>query len=265
MRFNIVQLTLICTVFISSCTSTKELRYFNDLPDTEVIALPSMPQHDRQIQKGDRLQITIAGFNPASSMEFNNYGGVPSNGSGSLAATVATTGAGSDIGGYLVDPDGFIEFPFIKKVKAEGLTAQHYKDTLTVLVSKYLKDPLVNVRFFDFKFTVLGEVRNPGTFTIPQQRTTLLDVLGAAGDLPRTAKRYDIQIYRDYNGVRKIAKVDLRKKDLLTNPELFQVKHNDVIIVQPRDVALFGEETRAYTTLITVVLGVTTLLISVLK
>jgi polysaccharide biosynthesis/export protein len=195
-------------------------------------------------------------------MDMNNYGGVIAN--GTVAMGSATAG-GSENSGYIVDPDGNIDFPFLGKIKAEGLTVNAYKDTLTRRVAEYMQEPFVNVRFFDFKFTVLGEVRNPGTFTIPQQRTTLLDALGAAGDLPRTAKRYDIQIYRDYNGERKIAKVDLRKKDLLTNPELFQVKHNDVIIVQPRDVALFGEETRAYTTLITVVLGVTTLLISVLK
>jgi polysaccharide export outer membrane protein len=262
MRFNIVQLTLILALFISSCTSTKELRYFNDLPNTDVMSLPSMPQHDRQIQKGDRLQITMAGKRREMAMDMNNYGGVIANGTVAMGSAVA---GGSENSGYIVDPDGFIDFPFLGKIKAEGLTVNAYKDTLTRRVAEYMQEPFINVRFFDFKFTVLGEVRNPGTFTIPQQRTTLLDALGAAGDLPRTAKRYDIQIYRDYNGERKIAKVDLRKKDLLTNSELFQVKHNDVIIVQPRDVALFGEETRAYTTLITVVLGVTTLLISVLK
>jgi polysaccharide export outer membrane protein len=263
MRFNIVTLTLITTILLASCTSTKELRYFNDLPDSPIINLPPMAQDDRFIQKGDRLQITLAGFNPVTSQDFNNYGGTPSNGSGSLGAAAAA--GSSDMSGYLVDVDGMIQFPFIGRVKAEGFTTKLYKDTLTTLVSKYLKDPLVNVRFFDFKFTVLGEVNKPGTFTIPLQRTTILDALGAAGDLPRTAKRYDIQIYRDYNGQRQIAKIDLRKKDILTNAELFQVKHNDVIIVQPRDVSLFNEESRAYMTIFTLLIGVTTLLINILK
>ncbi len=156
----------------------------------------------------------------------------------------------------LVEADGTIEFPYLGRVLARGLTASQYKEKLTGLLTKYLKEPLVSVRFFQIKFTVLGEVRAPGTYTLPLQRTTFLDALGAAGDLPISAKRYDIQIYRDYNGKRTIFKVDLRSKAILYNPSLFQVKHNDVIYVQPRDSRRFSEEARFYASLVTMAVGI---------
>lgn len=240
---------IILPILISSCTATKELRYFNDLPDTNRIELPHMPQVERYIQDGDRLSITIGAQDPEAAALFNAYGGISQSGGGS------TNQGGAEIVGYLVSPDGTLEFPYIGKVSASGLTAMQLKENLTITLSKYLKGPLVSVKFYQIKFTVLGEVRTPGTYTLPLQRTTFLDALGAAGDLPTSAKRYDIQIYRDYNGKRTIFKVDLRKKDILYDAELFQVRHNDVIYVQPRDSRRFSEETRFYTSMITLAVG----------
>lgn len=240
---------ILLPLIISSCTSTKELRYFNDLPDSDRIELPHMPQVERYIQDGDRLSITIGAQDAEAAALFNSYGGVSQQSSSSNPSS-------QEIQGFLVNPDGTIEFPYIGKVTAAGFTAAQFKNQLTVLLEKYLKNPLVNVKFYQIKFTVLGEVRNPGTYNLPLQRTTFLDALGAAGDLPTSAKRYDIQIYRDYNGTRTIFKVDLRKKDILYNPELFQVRHNDVIYVQPRDSRRFSEEARFYASMVTIVVGI---------
>ncbi|MBN9299320.1 MAG: polysaccharide biosynthesis/export family protein [Filimonas sp.] len=261
----IALLVCICItgMLLTSCTSTKQLRYFNDLPDSAVVNLPPMEQQQRIIQKGDMLQITIGAANPEAAAMFNTYGGVLS--SGASAGGGGGGNASGEVAGFLVDANGQVQFPIIGKVNAVGLTTLQMRDSLTSLVSPYLKEPLVNVKFFNMKFTVLGEVRTPGTFTIPLQRTTLLDALGAAGDLPRTARRYDIQIYRDYNGKRQIAKLDLRKKDILNNPDLFQIKHNDVVIVQPRGIKLFDDESRLYLSALTLLVSVGVLLVTILK
>lgn len=254
---------IILLIILSSCGTASQIRYFQDLPDTALVKLPPLEQEPRTIQKLDRLQINIGGRSPEASTVFNNYGGLPTSGTQATASTA--TNATSELVGYLVDEDGKISFPIIGDVNVLGLTTKQLKDTLTTLVTPYLKDPLVNVRFINFKFTVLGEVRSPGTFNLSQQRTTLLDALGAAGDLPRTAKRYDIQLYRDYNGQRRISKIDLRKTALLNNPDLFQVRHNDVIIVQPRNVPLFTEESRAYIGFFSLLLGAATVIISLTR
>jgi polysaccharide export outer membrane protein len=217
------------------------MRYFKDLPDSAVINLPTMPQVERYIQEGDVLQISITGEDPEASAIFNSYNGGQSSGNSNT--------------GYLVAADGTIEFPYLGKTRAIRLTADQYKEQLRTLLSKYLKAPMVNVRFSSIKFTVLGEVRSPGTYTLPLQRTTFLDALGASGDLPQSAKLNDIQVYRDYNGKRTIFKVDLRKKDILFNQELFQIRHNDVIYVQPRESRRVSEEVRYYASLFTLAIG----------
>ena len=177
----IALLACICMVgmLFTSCTSTKQLRYFNDLPDSAVVNLPPMEQQQRIIQKGDRLQITIGATNPEAAALFNEYGGVSSSGASAGGGGAATNNSSSEVAGFLVDANGQVQFPIIGKVNAAGLTTLQMRDTLTTLVGPYLKEPLVNVKFFNMKFTVLGEVRSPGTFTIPLQRTTLLDALGS--------------------------------------------------------------------------------------
>ncbi len=258
MRITRLLVVLLVFLMLQSCTSVRQLRYFNDLPDSTVIHLPTQPQEERIIQVGDRLAISFAGANEEATTYFNSYGGVPTSGGVVGAGGTARVG---EVSGFQVDPDGNLEFPKIGKIKAAGKTNFQLRDTLEKLVAPYLKDPLVTVRFYSFKFTVLGEVRSPGTFDLPSQRTTLLDALGAAGDLPRSAKRHDIQVYRDYNGARKIEKIDLRNAAILNNPDMFQVKHNDVIIVQPRDVRLFGDEARTYIGLASLLISAATILI----
>lgn len=244
---------LVFPFIVTSCVSNKEIRYFNDLPDSSRIELPHMAQVERTIQDGDRLSITIGAQDAEAAALFNSYGGVSSSGSGGIAT--ASRGS-TELQGYLVAADGTIELPYLGKVSASGLTAEQLKVRLTNALSKYLKGPLINVKFFEIKFTVLGEVRRPGTYNLPLQRTTFLDALGAAGDLPISAKRHDIQVYRDYNGVRTIFKVDLRKSDILYDSELFQIRHNDVIYVQQRVRSRFVEETRLYASLLTLGVGI---------
>lgn len=244
---------LVSGLLLFSCTASKQLNYFNDLPDSAVVNLPPFVQQDRVMQVGDRLQITFGGYNVEAAEIFNSYGGSATSG-GSSGRTSNNTGT-NELSGYLIDVNGNVEFPLIGKVKAIGMTTRVLEDTLTNRVRPYLKDPLVTVKFMIFKFTVLGEVRSPGTFNLPMQRTTILDALGAAHDLPRAAKRYDVQIYRDYNGKRSILKVDLRKKELLYDVERFQVRHNDIIYVRTRESRMFSQETQFYTSLITVAAG----------
>lgn len=230
-----------------------------------------MVQEERIIQKGDKLAISVAGESNEATSFFNNYGGIPT--SGGMAGGIGMQqqqqqGGGmgsSEIGGFLVNINGEIEFPILGRIKAEGLSTSRLADTLKTMVKPYLKNPITNVRFMELRFSVLGEVRTPGLKTLPYQRTTLLDALGAAGDLPRSAKRYDIQVYRDYNGKREIFKLDLRNKDILINPELFFVKHNDVIYVQPRDITLFREEAGVYISLVSGLIAFTTLIVTLAK
>lgn len=243
----ICALCLLSVLLLGGCTSQKQLRYFNDLPDTAVVELPPLKQEPRYIQEGDRLMIDIGAEDPRAADKFNNYGGTDG---------MQTARVNNETSGFLVNTDGDIELGFLGKVKATGLTADQFKAVLEKKLATYMKSPIVSVRFILFKFTVLGEVNRPGTFQLPLQRTTFLDALGAAGDLPNSAKRHDILVYRDYNGKRTIFKVDLRKKDILYSSELFQIRHNDIIYVKPRDSRFFSQEARFYVSMLTLLVGI---------
>lgn len=233
--YSIIGIALALGISFSSCTGIKNLQYFNDLPDSTHVFLPPISKEERVIEYGDQLNIMITAEEKDAVAYFNAQG--------------AGTAPG---GGFVVNSMGYLEFPIIGKVKVLGLTERQLKDNLTQLVGKYVKDPLIDVRFTSFRVTVLGEVKSPGAYTMDMQRTNIFQALAVAGDLPNTAKRSDIQLYRDYNGERAVIRFDLRKKDVLYNPEIFELRHNDVIYVKPFRRQLFREDFTFVTSIVTV-------------
>jgi polysaccharide export outer membrane protein len=244
----------------TSCSTGKKLNYFNDLPDAETLELKAMPEHERIIERGDRLDIAFLVKDQESAAFFNKHSMA-----GVANAAAAVTGVAGSVsnGDYLVDIDGEVEVPVVGKIKLAGLTTRQAKQKLTGLVSPFLKEPLVEVNFNTFKITVLGEVKNPGSFIISAQHATLFAALAAAGDLPHSAKRYDVRLYRDYNGKRTISKFDLRKASVLDDPDIFQMRPNDVIYVQARSGSLFKEEFGLFASIFTVLLSAVTLGITI--
>ncbi|MGZ5135437.1 MAG: polysaccharide biosynthesis/export family protein [Flavitalea sp.] len=250
--YSIIGIAFAFWICLSSCGSTKNLRYFNDLPDSTHVFLPPMNKGERVIEYGDHINIFISAEEKDAVAYFNTQGG-------------ASTGTVTPGTGYLVDPLGYIEFPIIGRIKVLGLTERQLKENLTQLIGKYVKDPLVDIRFNTFKVTILGEVNGPGTFTLDMQRTTIFQALAAAGDLPVTAKRYDISLYRDYNGERSIIKIDLRKKEVLYNSEVFEMRHNDVIYVQPSRNQLFRDDFSFFTSMLGLVAGLVSLVVVIIN
>jgi polysaccharide export outer membrane protein len=245
----------------SSCTPTKELQYFQDFPDGTVTNLAPLEAEQRAIQKSDRLFISFGAQDAEAAAIFNRYGGISTSGTDALGAA----GSGSaDAAGFFVDQDGLIDLPLLGKIKADGLTTAQLKDALLRNIKSYLTNPYVSVTVLDFKVTVLGEVRSPGTYNLPQSHPSIFHALGASGDLLRTAKRYDISLIRDYNGARTVTKIDLRSKDLLSNSQAFFLKNNDVIYVQPRKASV-GENPGLIAGVISALISVATLLVTVNK
>lgn len=249
--------TLVFALFVfavaiaaSSCTSSKKINYFTDLPDSALIHLPPLAPEGRVIENGDLLEIGISARSSEAAGFFNKVQG---------SASSPTAGT------YLVDDSGYLEFPILGKVRATGSTADQLKENLTKLVTPYLKEPIIEVRYNTFKVTILGEVRSPGTHTLSMQRTTLFEALGSAGDLPNSAKKYDVLLYRDYNGQRTIRRIDLRTKDVLTNKDVFYVKHNDVFYIQARPSALAKENFGYVASIFSIVVGVLSIAVTLFR
>lgn len=208
-----------------SCTTTKKVVYFNDLADSTSGSLRNAQLNfEAQIQKNDQLMITVGGSNQLDLTTLNSASGM---GTGTTASV-----AGGTTTGYLVESDGNIKFPFIGKVQAEGLTRLQLEDKLTELFKDYTKNPVVNVRFMNYNFSVMGEVNNKGRFNMPGERTTILEAISMAGDLTDMGKRENVLVIREVNGQRNFYRVNLLSKDLFTSP-YYYLKTNDVVYVEP--------------------------------
>jgi polysaccharide export outer membrane protein len=209
-----------------SCTSTKKAVYFSG-QQTGSFEPPVMPKP--VIQNNDLLSITVSSLNPEASAIFNQPGGANNNNNNSVITPTTTTATG-----YLVDGDGSIQFPFLGSVKVAGLTKDELKDKLTkaMVDKKLLVDPIISVRFLNFKVTVLGEVAHPTVVTVPSERITLLEALGLAGDLTIYAKRDNVLVIRDEGGKKVTHRLNLNSTELFSSP-YYYLQTNDVVYVEP--------------------------------
>ncbi|MEO6229425.1 MAG: polysaccharide biosynthesis/export family protein [Ferruginibacter sp.] len=220
----LLMLALVASITSVSCTSSKKILYFQDLKDTTAGSLHSAQiNFENPIQKNDQLFITVGGSNPADLIVLNSANGLTPGGT-SVTANGVTTG-------YLVEADGMIKVPYVGKVEAEGLTRLQLESKLTELFKDYTKNPIVNVRFSNYNFSVLGEVRNSGRFPMPSERTTILEAISVAGDMTDLGKRENVLVIREVNGQREFARVNLLSKDIFKSP-YFYLKTNDVVYVE---------------------------------
>lgn len=236
----VLGLLFIISFFSIGCTTSKEMVYLNDLKsDSTAASFEKSAKYSfsNPIQKNDLLWIVVGGPNSQDLTALNSAIGFP----GGQGAGGAVTNQAANILGYLVESDGTIKLPYVGKVIAEGLTRVELEEKLRVLFSDYTKDPIVNVRFMNYKVTVMGEVTRPGTFLLPNERITILEAIGMAGDLTVMGKRSEVLILREKNGVREIGRVNLLSRDILTSP-YFYLETNDVVYVEPAPAKFFARE-----------------------
>jgi len=175
----------------------------------------------------DLLSIIVAGLDAEVVRPFN----MPTTFISSTQYGGYTTGTPSQPG-YLIDANGNIDFPVIGQIKIAGLDRMTATLLIKEKLSAYLINPIVNIRIINFKVTVLGEVKNPGTFTIPNERITLPEALGIAGDLNITGVRNNVLVIRDVDGKKTETRIDLTSKQLFSS-SVYYLNQNDIVYVEP--------------------------------
>lgn len=245
--FHLLLILCFCiTIFTSSCISTKNVTYFNNLPDSTIITLNKIEPPQPLIQVNDILEIRIGGENEKT------------------VDYISQHFAGGNADNTVVDIDGNIEFPKIGKLKVAGLTRDAAKDTITNAFREYLVDPIVSVKFGGFQFSVLGEVNGPGTFTLTNEKISIFEAIAKAGDLTQFSERKNVRIIRDVNGNRKIITLDLNDSKLLNSPDYYLTRY-DVIYVEPRSLKLVGENLQRTSTYIASVASVLAFIFLIFK
>ncbi len=215
-----------------SCVSTKNITYFQgkgSIDTTRYTTLSAIEPMIPKIQSDDILAITVSSLSEESNIVFN----FPN-----INAITTTNFPGSSNGqprnqplGYLVDPSGNIEMPLVGKTKLLGLTLEESGNLIKEKLEKFLKEPTVNVRLLNHKFTVIGEVNKPGVYNLLDNHTTLPEVIGMAGDLTIYGRRDNVMIVRTTNGKREVVKINLTSREFLDSPYYF-IQNADVIYVE---------------------------------
>jgi len=237
MKKHILFLVLITVVFFSSCTTYKNIPYYQDINQ----AAPSQEMVNNYspfiIQSADILGINVSSRTPESSAIFNYNG----------------KDLQPNVSGYLVNSKGEVQLPLIGSLKVAGLTITQVQDKMSQLLVTYYKDPVVNVRILNFKVIVYGDVQRPNVYTLTDERVTITQALTLAGDLNITAMRQNVVLIREENGKRSFIPLDLTSKNIFQSP-YYYLKNNDEIYVTP-DHTKYASLDRGYRTATLVLSG----------
>jgi polysaccharide export outer membrane protein len=193
----------------------------------ESMAQDKLNSYEIKIQPDDLLVINISAEDPKVTAPFNLNPTSVVGGSGQGAMSK------SAVDNYLVDADGFIDFPELGKLKISGLTRSEVLALFKQKLSAYIKNPIVTIRIENFKVVVQGDVGSPGVFQVNSDRFTLIEALAMAGDLKLTAQRNNILVIRDIDGVKSYHRVDVTKADFINSPYYYMAQ-NDVVYVAPK-------------------------------
>lgn len=220
----VIKLILIITL-LNSCASRTDVAYFQD----EKIGDFTQPKlfYDLIYQPNDMLTIDVNALDPETVKPFN-LATVP------YSLTLIEARTNTRMQTYIVDKEGEIDFPVLGKVKIGGLTRQEATELLKSKISEYVREPLVNIRITNFTVSILGEVNDPGSFIIQDEKVTLAEALGMAGDLTIFGKRDNILLIREIEGIKKFSIIDLTSVRSLS-ASTFGLKQNDVIYVEPNN------------------------------
>jgi len=230
MHLHKLLLLLFVAIFFFSCKTPTDVVYFQGSKHLEKIK--SSNSFTPVFRVDDVVSILVSATDMDAARPFNLMQG--------SSISMLDDGDNSGSGGsgneptYLVDEKGAIDFPVLGKIDVAGLTRLQLKEVIKNQLKIYIKDPIVNVRLKNFKITVIGEVNNPGAFVIPNERITIIEAIGLAGDLTITGKRGNIVVIRENDGVNTYHRVDMTSKNIFDSPVYF-LAQNDVLYIEPNE------------------------------
>jgi polysaccharide export outer membrane protein len=248
-KFVLKSFLFILVLQFSSCVSKKDIIYFQN---DEINQMKVSNSYKTIIKPDDLLQITITALDAEAVKPFNL-------GMVNFSASSGAMGMQQQLN-YLVDTKGEIDFPVLGRLKIGGLSRD---ELIALLKSKlepdYVLNPNINVIITNYKVTVLGDVRKPGSYNIPNERITILEAIGLAGDLNISGQRNKVVVQREEDGEKRQYGVDLLSKELFTSP-VYYLQQNDVVYIKPNYASIQSASANSNTSLF---ISITSILITI--
>lgn len=258
MKFRYLSYLAFLLLVISCNTEKQNINYLRNIEETALSA--SQQNSVLTIQPGDELMILVTAKDMDVVGPFNRNYVSGEMTQFSLANTNHTDQTQTSAGPrYIVDSKGNIDFPVVGDVNTTGKTVEMLRDDLRERISKYVKNPSINIRNNNFKITVLGEVNKPGLYIIPDgQPTSLFSALGMAGDLTIYGERQNVLLIRNTNGETQKQYIDLTDASLINSP-YYYMQQNDVLYITPnktkKNSSSFGPQTAVLISVASVAVG----------
>lgn len=234
MNKRLVWLVFFSTLVLSSCVPNKKIVYLQDITlakkDTAEFVIP---REDYRLKPGDYILVDVKTSDAKAMNYFSN------NAANNMAQMANINGELYFAMGYGLDKEGMIDFPYIGKLKISDKTPDEAQVFLTEELKKYLINVVVTLRWGGIRFSILGEVRNPGKYMILQNQVTILEALAQANDFTDFAKRSEVLILRETPQGLKTIKANFLDSSLMKSPAFF-LQPDDVIYVQPIKARMFA-------------------------
>jgi len=252
-----IKLVVTCfvlTIILSSCASRKDVVYFQGVDTVAMDSINKNSNYSPILKPDDQLSIIVSSIDGEAALPFN----LP-------AASVNITGLNAtgnpQIQAYLIAQDGTIEFPQLGRLHLAGLTRLQAIDLFKTKLAPFLNDPVVTIQIVNFKVSVLGEVKKSGTFPVKNERITVIEALGLAGDTSLWGLRNNVLVIRETENGKQFVRVDLTSPEMFTSP-VYYLQQNDVVYVEPNKPKINNSATSATTGII---ISITSLAITVIS
>lgn len=255
---------IVLCVVLGSCGSSKNIAYFKNADSVNLAASKGL--FDAKIMPKDLLTVTVSTTDPKAATPFNLSVTNTLNSTGTLYS-----GAGS-LQTYLVDNDGYINFPVVGRLKVGGMTKRQCENYICEKISPYMaatENPIVTVKMASFKVSVSGEVKSPGIFYVDQEKINVIEALARAGDLTIYGRRENVLLIReDETGQKSVYRLNLNDANLINSP-YYYLQQNDMLYVEPNSVqaknSAIGSSTTIWFSVVSILTSVASLMVNVLK
>ena len=261
-KFTILLLIVVTAMVFSSCTMTKHVAYFQNMEQVDIESTSMMPEI--HIKPNDELTILVSSITPEAAEPFNMR--LFSNQTNTSTNTIS-----NPLYTYIVDKEGYINFPVIGELKVVGLSRTEAEALIQSKIQPYFsKDekPVVKVRYASFKVTVIGEVSGSRVLTVTNERLSIIEALAQAGDLSIYGKRPNVLLVREGpDGKKMSVRYNLNDANLFNSP-YYYLEQNDIIYVEPQKARARSADVSSYTfwtPLASIAMSIATLVISLSK
>jgi polysaccharide export outer membrane protein len=228
MNYRFLLIGLVAVFSISSCIPNKDLVYLQQKEDAQ-----DSLQFVREVQKAYRVQINdilnirvkvldqdnIQIFNPIGEENFN-----------------ATSQERAYFDGFTIDLHGNIRIPILGDLNVLGYTTEEIQAQIeAILLKEQFKataNIFVTVKLSGLRYTATGEVGQPGTQILFQERVNIIEALANVGDVTIVGNRKDVQVIRQYPQGQQIHHLDLTDINIMNSP-FYYIQPNDLIYVKP--------------------------------